>query len=209
MINGVLVSPWLLYTGNKAFRGDYPRLLTLLQFYYQPRIVFDYLCQSVFYEGFDGDIPFLVGEGEAVFQAMEVGGFFLLHDVHYFFLFFGQFDCVFLFGFHLREEKDVLNRGRIGHNHAQAVNANAQPGGGVGGMAYSSARKKSSSSAIASSSPRFPRAACSSKRRRWSIGSFNSVKELQISLPLQMASKRSANPSLLRCFLASGDISMG
>src|SRR6218665_2209856 len=39
-------------------------------------------------------------------------------------------DCVFFLGFDLREEKDVLNRGGIGHNHAQAVNANAQPGGG-------------------------------------------------------------------------------
>src|SRR6266487_2869434 len=48
------------------------------------------------------------------------------------------------------------------------------PSPAVGGMPYSRARTKSSSIQCASSSPRSRSRACSSKRRRWSIGSLSS-----------------------------------
>ena len=70
----------------------------------------------------------------------------------------------------------------------------------VGGMPYSSARRKSSSIAIASSSPRPANNNWSSKRSRWSIGSFNSEYALAISLPFTNSSKRSTKPSLYGAF---------
>src|SRR6218665_1243841 len=96
-----LVSPWLLYTGNKAFQGDCPRLLTLLQFYYQPRLFFDSLCQSVFYEGFEETSHFLLEKARrsfrrwrsAVFSCCTTSIIFFSSSVNSIAFFFSGFIC--------------------------------------------------------------------------------------------------------------------
>ena len=79
----------------------------------------------------------------------------------------------------------------------------------VGGIPYSKAFIKSSSICWASSSPSALALACDSNLSFWSIGSFNSLNALHISLPNTNPSKRSTIPSLDLCFLASGEISNG
>ena len=78
----------------------------------------------------------------------------------------------------------------------------------VGGIPYSSAFTKSSStSALIPCASRA--STCASKRRRWSIGSFSSVKALPISWPVMKNSKRSVSAGLDGLRLASGEISTG
>src|SRR5499427_7034912 len=83
------------------------------------------------------------------------------------------------------------------------------PSPAVGGMPYSRARTKSSSIQCASSSPRRRSCACSSKRRRWSMGSLSSEYALAISRRLMKSSKRSTSRGSLVLRFDSGESSMG
>ena len=74
----------------------------------------------------------------------------------------------------------------------------------VGGMPYSRALTKSSSTSALM--PWALRAAtCSSKRRRWSMGSFSSEKALPNSQPLMKNSKRSVRSLFSGLRLARGE----
>jgi hypothetical protein len=74
----------------------------------------------------------------------------------------------------------------------------------VGGRPCSIEAINTSSTNCASSSPCAFWLACSSNRRRWSKGSFNSVYALQISFLQTKASKRSQRPGISRWYLARG-----
>src|SRR5262249_16653720 len=82
------------------------------------------------------------------------------------------------------------------------------PSPAVGGIPYSSARTKSSSIQCASSSPRSRSRACSSNRRRWSMGSLSSEYALAISRRLMKSSKRSTRRGSLALRFDSGDSSL-
>mmetsp|Transcript_2276 Transcript_2276/g.5251 ORF Transcript_2276/g.5251 Transcript_2276/m.5251 type:complete len:205 (-) Transcript_2276:1228-1842(-) len=84
-----------------------------------------------------------------------------------------------------------------------------RPQPAVGGRPTSRASMKPSSMGWASSSPAALSFICSSKRARWSTGSFNSVYALASSLVATKSSKRSVRNSSSRCFLASGDMTSG
>jgi len=62
---------------------------------------------------------------------------------------------------------------------------------------------------IASSSPFAFSCACCSKRARWSMGSFSSLKALQYSAPAMKSSKRSTIPGLSGLRFVSGETSTG
>jgi len=79
----------------------------------------------------------------------------------------------------------------------------------VGGIPCSRARRKSSSKGCVSSSPAAVCRSWSSKRARCSSGSFSSVNELAISMPLAKHSHRSTSPGSERCALANGESSTG
>ena len=79
----------------------------------------------------------------------------------------------------------------------------------VGGMPKLSAFRKSSSSGWTFSSSPANAAFSYTKRARWSIGSFNSVNALPISMPPMKYSNRSTVVGSSAFFFASGLMSMG
>ena len=80
----------------------------------------------------------------------------------------------------------------------------------VGGIPCSIAvRNSSSRRSVSSSSNLLRSSSCCSMRSRWSRGSFNSVKELHISIPAMNPSNLSTKRESSRFALANGDISTG
>lgn len=110
-------------------------------------------------------------------------------------------------GLHCGEEQNVPDGGGIGQEHDDPVDAETDAAGG--GIPYSSAAMKFSSMGIASSSPFAFSCACCSKRARWSMGSFSSLKALQYSAPAMKSSKRSTIPGLSGLRFVSGETSTG